>query len=98
MILNKPLYFAIFINLAFLLAYVNASRSEQNYVFPCYYVYEPQVLKPESIPAFNLCTHIIILGCITENFNPTYVSYSVKPYDCSIVFSRLTALKKLIQI
>ena len=66
-----------------------------SYIFPCYYVYEPHVLKPESIPAFNLCTHIIILGCIVEQENETLARYLTKPYDCSMVLKKLSSLKQI---
>ena len=61
-----------------------------NYIFPCYYVYEPEFLKPESIPAFDLCTHIILIGpCIGQTINSSFNSVSMKPYNCQRVLTKV---------
>jgi chitinase len=83
------------LSLLILLVLIKYSLQQKSYIFPCYYVYEPQLLKPEQIPPFNLCTHIIILGCIEEKVNQTYPTYLVSPYDCSIVLNKLSNLKLL---
>ena len=83
--LETILLFALFTSSAVALA---------DYVFPCYYVYEPATLKPESIPA-DLCTHVIILGCVYEQTNASTANLSRKPYDCSVVLRKLAALKQL---
>jgi chitinase len=69
-------------------------KISSEYIFPCYYVYEPQTLKPESIP-FDLCTHIINIGCVIDNVNETVVSVSLQPYNCSSVLRKLVSLKDL---
>ena len=51
-------------------------KETSNYIFPCYYYYEPQNLKPESIPANNLCTHIIIIGCFNDYLNTSQSEHS----------------------
>jgi GH18 family chitinase len=71
-----------------------ASLPSDNYIFPCYYVYEPATLKPESIPT-DLCTHVIILGCVTQNSNDSLAKYAKKPYDCSIVLKKMASLKQI---
>jgi len=61
------------------------------YIFPCYYYYDPAVLKPESIP-LDICTHIIFLGCVTEeNLTAEYIK---TPYNCSHILERVSNLKK----
>jgi chitinase len=75
-----------------LLIWITGTQA-RSYIFPCYYVYEPHVLKPESIPATDLCTHIIILGCVTEQLDETLVAHVTRPHDCSVVLDKLAALK-----
>lgn len=61
------------------------------YIFPCYYYYDPY-MTPESIPV-DVCTHIIILGCITEQnlvAEPVY-----EKYNCSSALEKLANLRKL---
>lgn len=79
-----------------LLSLVITAKSDlnQTYIFPCYYYYEPHNLKPESIP-IDLCTHIIILGCVYEQVNVSLARYVETPYNCSIVLEKLSNLKML---
>jgi chitinase len=77
----------------FFLLLLNLNFALTDYIFPCYYVYEPATLKPESIPV-DLCTHIIILGCVYEQTNETIANILKKPYDCSIVLTKLANLKQ----
>lgn len=66
------------------------AKKGQEYIFPCYYVYEPQYLKPESIPAFDLCTHIILIGsCVGQTINSSYNSVNMKPYNCQRVLTKV---------
>lgn len=69
-------------------------NGQKDYIFPCYYVYEPQNLKPESIPA-DLCTHIILIGCVHENSEESSPAILQKPYNCSNVFKKINNLKIL---
>ena len=78
---------------AFFQILLKFNHSNANYIFPCYYVYEPATLKPESIP-IDLCTHIIILGCVYEQTNDTVAHLLKKPYDCSYVLTKLANLKE----
>lgn len=69
------------------------AKGKTDYIFPCYYVYEPQNLKPELIPT-DLCTHIILIGCIHENSEELSPSIIKKPYNCSNVLKKVAYLKK----
>lgn len=82
----------IFLMRIFFLFSFNFITIKTEYIFPCYYYYEPQTLKPESIPA-DLCTHIIIIGCVTEKVNETQAKYTERPYNCSIVLQKMLELK-----
>lgn len=62
---------------------------KSDYIFPCYYVYEPQLLTPESIPTFDLCTHIILIGCTGEIVNSTSVQIHSKPLNCSAALAKV---------
>ena len=77
---------------AFLLLLLLANNALA-YIFPCYYVYEPATLKPESIPV-DMCTHIIILGCVTQLANDSVARYVTKPYNCSHVLRKMALLKQ----
>ena len=67
--------------------------SAQSFIFPCYYVYEPQLLKPEAIPAFDLCTHLIMAGCTVDNSSTSMVEAATAPFNCSAAMLRLSSLK-----
>ena len=83
----------LIIILIYLLKVNQILSSTSNYIFPCYYFYEPQNLATESIPPIDLCTHIILIGCVGEHSNETIVRYHTSPFDCSIVLKKLHLLK-----
>ena len=85
-------YFQFVLIVVSLLVILEATLDSRrpNYIFPCYYVYEPEYLKPESIPAFDLCTHIILIGpCIGQTINSSFNSVSMKPYNCQRVLTKV---------
>ncbi len=65
---------------------VNAASggNSSSYIFPCYYVYEPQRLSPEAVPALDLCTHVILIGCTGEVVNSSVVHVYTSPLDCDL--------------
>jgi hypothetical protein len=71
---------------------INLISIINGYVFPCYYYYEPNGLTPELIPN-NLCTHIIILGCVDET--NLLVEPLQRPYNCSNAFLKMQKLKEI---
>jgi chitinase len=71
------------------------NKDDNDYVFPCYYVYQPELLKPESVPPLDLCTHLIIMGCALEYENETRVSVPQKPQNCTNVLIKLAALRQI---
>ncbi len=85
-------YFQFVLIVVSLLVILEATLDSRrpNHIFPCYYVYEPEYLKPESIPAFDLCTHIILIGpCIGQTINSSFNSVSMKPYNCQRVLTKV---------
>jgi chitinase len=82
-----------YVALVCLLMLINRTSST-NYVFPCYYFYQPDVLKPESVPSLGLCTHLIMIGCALEKVNETQVSVPMKPQNCTSALIKLAALRK----
>ena len=85
-------YFQFVLIVVSLLVILEATLDSRrpNYIFPCYYVYEPEYLKPESIPAFDLCTHIILIGpCIGQTIKSSFNSVSMKPYNCQRVLTKV---------
>ncbi len=58
------------------------SATSAEYIFPCYYVYEPENLSPEQVPAFDLCTHVILIGCTGEVVGSNEVQVHSSPVDC----------------
>lgn len=77
-----------------LIIFLLVKLATSDYIFPCYYYYEPQTLKPESIPV-DLCTHLILINCVGETKNETRVDYYSRPYDCSLVLRKIRSLKNL---
>ncbi len=67
-----------------LLVATAASGGNSSYIFPCYYVYEPQRLSPEAVPALDLCTHVILIGCTGEVVNSSVVHVLTSPLDCDV--------------
>jgi hypothetical protein len=76
----------------FFLLLLNLNFALTDYIFPCYYVYEPATLKPESIPV-DLCTHIIILGCVYEQTNETIANILKKAIRLLDSFDKIGKLK-----
>ena len=70
---------------------LNLFSITSGFVFPCYYYYEPNGLTPELIPS-DLCTHIIILGCVDET--NLLVESLQKPFNCSSAFEKMTKLRE----
>ncbi len=77
--------------ISILIISLNLQSLIYGYVFPCYYYYEPNGLTPELIPT-DLCTHIILLGCIDETNLIT--EPLKKPFNCSNALEKFSNLRE----